>query len=55
MTEWQRQIDEKLTSVADFYRYLNDQARGSLDEFLEIVIILLVTIEVVIGFIALHR
>lgn len=55
LNEWQRQVDKKLASVADFYRYLNDQARGSRDEFLEIIIIVLVAIEVVIGFITLHR
>lgn len=55
LQEWQRQVDRKLESVGDFYRYLNDQARGAREGFLEIVIVLLIAIEVVIGLLTLHR
>lgn len=55
LTDWQHQLDKKLESVGDFYRYLNDSARGTRDEFLELIIILLIAIEIVIGVLALHH
>jgi len=55
LADWQRQIDSKLGSVGDLYRFLIDQARGRRDEFLEVVVILLIAIEVVIGILTLVR
>jgi hypothetical protein len=49
LADWQRQIDAKLASIGDIYRFLNDQARSRRDEFLEVIIIVLVAIEVLIG------
>ncbi len=51
--DWQRQIDSKLASVRETYRFFNDQARSRRDEFLEITIVALVAIEVVIGILTL--
>jgi hypothetical protein len=55
LADWQRQIDSKLASVGDLYRFFIDQARGRRDAFLEVVVILLVALEVVIGVITLVR
>jgi hypothetical protein len=51
---WQRQVDEKLRTVAELYRFAQDRAQHRRDNFLEIIIILLIVIEVVTGFLALH-
>jgi hypothetical protein len=49
LADWQEQIDTKLASVGDIYRFLSDQARNRRDEFLEIIIIVLITLELVVG------
>jgi hypothetical protein len=49
LADWQRQIDSKLSSVRDMYQFLIDQARSRRDEFMEIIVIVLIAIEVVIG------
>ena len=49
LADWQRQIDAKLASIGDIYRFLNDQARSRRDQFLEVIIVVLVAIEVLIG------
>jgi len=49
LAEWQRQIDTKLASVGDIYRFLNDQARSRRDEFLELIIIALIALELIVG------
>jgi hypothetical protein len=54
--DWQRQIDAKLASVGDMYRFFSDQARSSRDEFLEIIIIVLIALELLVGLATLfHR
>ncbi|HEV3158015.1 MAG TPA: hypothetical protein VGZ00_11785 [Candidatus Baltobacteraceae bacterium] len=55
LKDWQRQIDLKLKSVGDMYRFFNDQAQTARSEFFEIIIILLIAFEIVIGIIALRR
>jgi hypothetical protein len=55
LADWQRQIDSKLASVGDLYRFFIDQARGRRDAFLEVIVILLIAIEVVIGVVTLVR
>ena len=49
LADWQKQIDTKLASVGDMYRFLSDRARASRDEFLELVIIALIALELVVG------
>lgn len=55
LADWQRQIDSKLASIGDLYRFFIDQARGRRDAFLEVIVILLIAIEVVIGVVTLVR
>lgn len=49
LADWQKQIDSKLASVRDMYQFLIDQARARRDEFMEIIVIILIAMEVVIG------
>ena len=49
LADWQKQIDSKLASVRDMYQFLVDQASSRRDEFLEIIVIVLIAIEIVIG------
>ncbi len=53
LVDWQRQIDTKLASVGEMYRLFSDEARSRRDEFLEILIVVLVALEVVIGILTL--
>lgn len=53
LSDWQRQIDTKLASVGEMYRFFSDQARSRRDEFLEVIIVVLVAVEVVIGILTL--
>lgn len=53
LADWQRQIDTKLSSVREMYRFFSDEARSRRDEFLEVIIVVLVAVEVVIGFLTL--
>ena len=55
LADWQRQIDAKLNSVSEIYRVFQDQAQYARSEFLEIIIIILITIEAVIGVLALRH
>jgi hypothetical protein len=49
LADWQRQIDTKLASVGDIYRFLSDQARSRRDEFLELIIIALIALELIVA------
>jgi hypothetical protein len=51
--DWQRQIDTKLASVGEMYRFFSDEARSRRDEFLEVIIVVLVAVEVLIGILTL--
>ena len=53
LADWQRQIDTKLASVREMYRFFSDDARSRRDEFLEIIIVVLVAFEVIIGILTL--
>lgn len=53
LADWQRQIDTKLASVGEIYRFFNDESRSRRDEFLEVIIIILIAVEVVIGILTL--
>lgn len=52
---WQRQIESKLAAVAEAYRYLTDQGQVARGEFLELVVIALIAIEIVVGIIGLRH
>jgi hypothetical protein len=53
LADWQRQIDTKLASVREMYRFFSDDARSRRDEFLELIIVVLVAFEVIIGILTL--
>jgi hypothetical protein len=53
LSDWQRQIDTKLASVGEMYRFFSDQSRSRRDQFLEVTIVALVAVEVVIGILTL--
>jgi hypothetical protein len=55
IADWQRQIDTKLASVGDMYRFVSDQARNRRDEFLELIIIVLIALELIVGVLTLIR
>lgn len=55
LADWQRLIDEKLRSVSEIYRVLQDQAQYARSELLEIIIIVLIAFEAVIGILALRH
>jgi hypothetical protein len=50
---WQREIESKLDSVGDVYRYLIDQAQAARSEFLELIVIVLIAVEIVVGVLGL--
>jgi hypothetical protein len=53
LSDWQRQIDTKLASVGEMYRFFSDQSRSRRDQFLELTIVVLVAVEVVLGVLTL--
>jgi hypothetical protein len=55
LADWQRQIDAKLRSVSEIYRVLQDQAQYARSETLEVIIVVLVALEAIIGIIALRH
>ncbi|MDE2481043.1 MAG: hypothetical protein KGN02_02490 [bacterium] len=55
LADWQSQIDRKLASVGDMYRFLTDESRSRRDEFMELIVIVLIALEVVIGVVTLMR
>ncbi|HTD32478.1 MAG TPA: hypothetical protein VK665_02365, partial [Candidatus Elarobacter sp.] len=55
LPDWQQQIDAKLRSVSEMYRVFQDQAEYARSQVLEIVIIVLIAFEAVIGVLALRH
>ena len=55
LADWQRLIDAKLRSVSEIYRVFQDQAQHTRSEVLEIIVIVLVAVEAVIGVLALRH
>jgi hypothetical protein len=55
LKDWQKQIDSKLETVNEMYRFFTDQAQASRSEFLEIVVILLIAFEGVVGLLSLRH
>lgn len=49
LEDWQRQIDRKLASLGDMYRFFVDQSRTQRDEFMEIIVIVLIALELIVG------
>jgi hypothetical protein len=55
LADWQRQIDAKVRSVAEIYRVFQDQAQYARSEGLEIIIVVLIAVELVIGLLGLRH
>jgi len=55
LKDWQKQIDSKLQSVNEMYRFSNDQAQAARGEFLELIVIVLIALEIVIGVLTIRH
>lgn len=55
LQDWQQQIESKLSSVGEVYRFATDQFQHSRSEFLELVIIVLIILEIALGAFSLHH
>jgi hypothetical protein len=55
LKDWQKQIDSKVETVNEMYRFFTDQAQAGRSEFLEIIVILLIAFEIVVGLFALRH
>jgi hypothetical protein len=49
LSDWQQQIESKLNSVGEVYRFATDEAQHTRSEFLEIIVILLITVEILLA------
>jgi hypothetical protein len=49
LPDWQQQVESKLSSVGEVYRLTTDQAQNARGEFLEIVVIILILVEIISG------
>jgi uncharacterized Rmd1/YagE family protein len=54
LPEWEQGIRHKLDVLEGVYKVISDQAAHFRSEFLEILIILLILIEVIMGFVRKH-
>jgi hypothetical protein len=54
LSDWQHQLESKLDSVGEVYRFATDQAQHARSEFLEIIVILLIAMEIVLAFRGRH-
>jgi hypothetical protein len=48
--EWQQQITRKLDIASEFYQVLSDRVHSAQSQTLELIVILLILVEVVMGF-----
>jgi len=55
LKDWQRQVDAKVQTVNEMYRFFTDEAQAARGEFLEVVIIALVALEFIVGLLALRH
>jgi hypothetical protein len=55
LKDWQKQIDAKIGSVNEMYRFFTDQAQAARSNFLEVIVIALIAIEIVLGLLSLHH
>lgn len=49
LPDWQQQVDSKLESVAAIYQFVSDEAKYAQSHFIEVVIVILIAFEVVVG------
>jgi hypothetical protein len=55
LSDWQRLIDTKLRSVSEIYRVFQDESQYARSEFLEIIVIVLIASEIIIGLLSLRH
>jgi len=55
LNDWQQQIDSKLDSIGEIYRFVTDEAQHFRSQFLEIIIIVLIVVEIIIGVLRVGR
>lgn len=49
LSEWQKQVEDKLADVGEIYRFTHDQAEHGRSEFLEVIVITLISIEILMN------
>lgn len=49
LADWQEQIESKLGTIGEIYRFATDRAQYAWSEFLEVIIILLIALELVLS------
>ncbi|MBX9687684.1 MAG: hypothetical protein K2X27_13335, partial [Candidatus Obscuribacterales bacterium] len=49
LSDWQQQIESKLNSIGEVYQFATDQAQHTRSEFLEMIIIVLIVIEIILS------
>jgi hypothetical protein len=49
LPDWQQQVESKLSSVGEIYRLTTDQSQNARGEFLEIIVIVLIMVEIIFG------
>jgi hypothetical protein len=47
--DWQKQLEGKLSSIQEIYRFYHDQAEHGRAEFLEVIIIVLISVEIIMS------
>jgi len=55
LNDWQQQIESKLDSIGEIYRFATDQTQHARSQFLEIIIIVLIVVEIIIGIVHIGR
>jgi uncharacterized Rmd1/YagE family protein len=55
LPDWEQQIDSKLNTIAEIYRYAADEAQEARALILELTVIVLILFEVVIGLLSLRH
>ncbi len=53
--DWQRLLDAKIQTVNELYRFSADDAQNARAQFLELIVIILIAVEIVIGLLTLAR
>jgi hypothetical protein len=49
LSNWEQQIESKLRTVDEIYRFSSDQSQHARSEFLEVIIILLIVVEIILS------
>ncbi len=55
LNDWQQQIESKLDSIGEIYRFATDKIQHVRSQFLEIIIIILIAFEIIIGVMRMGR